>query len=147
MTWKQVLYATDTVPAHAHLEGDITDLTHTFFLGKAGTIPASTAQDQADFLVIVPWDMTMTGVYALALTAPTSQTTARVRVATPSAGLVTFADLSATFNAVIEADQKVSPLGNPADVNVNAGQVLNFSIVGGGGSGTNILVAVLGFKR
>ena len=116
-------------------------------MGRAGTIPASAAADQADFLVIVPFNMTLKTVQASALTAPTSSTTVRVRKATPSGGLVTFSDLSATFEATISANQKISALGNPSDVDVAAGDVLNFSITAGGGSGANIMVSVVGTAR
>ncbi len=114
-------------------------------LGVAGTIPAVSA-NVADFPVVVPFNMTAMRLKLISKTAPTALTTVRVRRGVPSAGLVTFSDLSATFEASIAANQQYVAT-DPADVTLTEGDILNFSITVGGGSGTNLLVEVIGQMR
>jgi len=114
-------------------------------MGVAGTIPAAAA-DLADFYVVVPFNMTAMRLKLVSKTAPTALTTVRVRRGVPSAGLVTFSDLSATFEASIAANQKYVA-ADPVDVTLSEGDVLNFSITVGGGSGTNLMVEVVGKMR
>jgi len=57
----------------------------TLTMGRAGTIPAATANDQADFLVVVPWNMTLTALRVSCATKPSVEDgDTRIRPNTPS---------------------------------------------------------------
>ena len=118
------------------------DEEHALVMGRAGTIPAATANDQADFLVIVPFNMSLRRLKATALTAPSGNTTFQIRRSTDSGG-----SFSNAFGTVtISASAKVGT-ADPGDLDVNEGDVLNFSVTVGGGSGTNCAVFVVGARR
>ncbi len=122
----------------------LTDEQHALVMGKAGTIPASTANDQADFLVMVPFDMTLKTIRASVTAKPGSDTTVQIRRSTDSGN--SFSNAFGTVTVTAAGTAKAFSAG-PADLDVSAGDVLNFSITGGGGSGTNLLVAVIGTAR
>lgn len=110
-------------------------------MGKAGAIPAATVNDQADFLLILPFAMTLRRLKATAKTAPTSNTTIQVRRSTDSGG--SFVNYFGTVT--INATTKVG-IADPVDASVNEGDILNFSITVGGGSGADLLVQVIGTR-
>lgn len=99
-------------------------------LGKAGVIPNSVT-DGADFLIVVPFDSQLRRAWASLGTAPPSAVTVTLRRSVN--GGSTFTSV-AGYAPVIAAGARVSPVIDPADVNVNQGDVLNFSSSGGGGT-------------
>jgi hypothetical protein len=111
-------------------------------LGKAGTIPASPSADVADFLVVVPYNMTLDRLKATAKTAPVSTTTAQLRRSTN--GGVSFSDF---LGAVSIAAGDLVGSADPADADVSEGDVLQFSVTAGGGAGTNLMIQVIGRRR
>lgn len=113
-------------------------------MGRAGTIPASTANDQADAYVVVPFDLTLLRLKVTCVTKPSGDTTIQVRRSTDSGN-----SFSNAFGTVVITASGTAKMftSDPANLDVSEGDVLNFSITGGGGSGTNVLVTVIGHKR
>ena len=127
MAWKKIL-----------LDGDEE---HALVMGVAGTQPAATANDVADFYVIVPFGMSLKRLKATMKTAPSANTTFQVRRSVDSG-----ASFSNAFGTVtINSSAKVGT-ADPGDLAVNEGDVLNFSVTVGGGSGTNPAVFVIGIR-
>jgi len=118
------------------------DVEHALVMGVAGTLASATAADQADFLIFVPFDMTLKRLKASVKVAPSSSTTFQIRRSTDSGG--TFSNAFGTV--VISSSAKVG-VADPADLNVDEGDLLNFSITVGGGSGENAAIHVLGVQR
>lgn len=111
-------------------------------MGRAGAIPAATSADAADFLVIVPFNITALRLKATAKTAPTSATTMQIRRSTD--GGDSFSDAFGTVQLGANSKDGVS---DPANLDLNEGDVLQFSVTVGGGSGTNLAVMVVGKAR
>jgi len=117
---------------------------HALICGKAGAIPSATANDQADFLVVVPFNMTWKRIKVSVLTKPSSDTTIQIRRSTNSGE--SFSNAFGTCTVTASGNAKAFS-SDPSDLDVDEGDVLNFSITGGGGDGTNILVEVIGVAR
>ena len=128
MTWKRV-----------QLLGDEE---HALVMGCAGIPPVATTNDIADFYLIVPFNVTLTRLKATMKTAPGANVTYQVRRSVDSGA--SFANAFGTVT--INSTAKVG-IADPADLDVNEGDVLNFSVTVGGGSGTNAAIFVIGKAR
>ncbi len=118
------------------------DEEHALVMGLAGTPPAATTNDVADFYLILPFNMTLTRLKATMKTAPSGNTTYQVRRSIDAG-----ASFANAFGAVtVNASAKVGT-ADPADLDVNEGDVLNFSVTVGGGSGSNPAVFAVGKAR
>ena len=106
-------------------------------LGLAGTIPAATAADTADFYLTVPFAMTFTNMKAIAKTAPGATTTFQIRRSTN--GGTSFSD---AFGTVTLSSVRTGS-ANPADLAVDEDDVLNFSVTVGDGTGADLLVELI----
>lgn len=129
MAWRALAYQ-DGVPETA------------LVIGLAGEIPSATADDQADFYMVVPFDMVVKRLKATAATAPSTNTELTLRRST---------DNGATFSTVTGRTVTINNgdhLGenDVTDQNVNQGDILNFSVTSGGGSGENLALFVIGSK-
>ena len=128
MAWTKVLY--------------LADAEHALVLGAAGTMPSATTSDIADFFLIVPFDMTLKRLKASLSTAPSSNTTFQMRRSVNSGS--TFAN---AFGTVVINSSAFVGTADPADLNVDEGDVLNVSVTVGGGSGDNLALHVIGVAR
>ncbi len=115
---------------------------HALVMGVAGTPPASPAADAADFLVIVPFNMTLTRLKATMETAPSADLTVQIRRSTDNG--VTFGDFLGTVT--VSNGAKVGT-ADPANSDVSEGDILNCSVTAGGNSGSNLAVFVIGQVR
>ena len=113
-------------------------------IGQAGAIPSATTNDVADFLLTVPYDMTLLRIVGTVKTKPTSNTTFQVRRSTNDGD--TFSNAFGTV-VITAAGNARSFSANPADLDVDEGDVLNYSVTVGGGDGTNALVEIIGVAR
>lgn len=129
MTWKAVAYET-VVPET------------TFVIGKAGTPDAATANDVADFYFVVPFAVTIKRLKATMKTAPSANTTLQVRKSTDSGA--SFADVTGA-TVTVNSSAKLGT-SDPSDFSLSEGDVLNFSITAGGGSGSNLALFLVGSK-
>jgi len=125
MGWKRVLLAAD--------------IEQSMVAGRAGTVPAALANDVADFLVVVPFNITLFRLKATMLTAPAVPTTIQIRRSTNSGA--SFAD---AFGIVTIAAAAKVGTSAPSQLAVNEGDIMNISIAAGGGSGTNLAVFMIG---
>jgi hypothetical protein len=110
-------------------------------LGIGGTI-AGTVTDGADFIVQIPFDMTLKRIKATAKGAPTGAMVPQLRRST-NATTPSWADVSG-FSVTFVSGQS-SAVADPTDVNVSEGDLLGLSV--GTGSGSNLLVEVVGKLR
>jgi hypothetical protein len=110
-------------------------------MGLGGTVPA-TAADTADFVVQVPFNMTLKRLKVTAKTAPGGAMAVQLRRST-NATTPSYSNVSG-FVATFTASQS-SAVVDPADVDVNEGDLLNFSVSTGGGQ--NLLVEAIGVTR
>ncbi len=117
---------------------------HSLILGQSGTIPAATTNDVADFLVTIPFDMTLTRIKGVVKTKPSSNTTFQIRRSTNDGD--TFANFFGTV-VITAAGAAKSFSADPADLDVNEGDVFNYSVTVGGGDGSNALVEIIGVAR
>jgi len=115
-------------------------LAHGITLGQGGTIPP-TESDAADFLAVVPFAMTLTGLYVTVKAAVS--TTMAVQLRRSSDFGVTFTNVSG-FVATFSIGARLASV-LPTGVNVSSGDILNFSV--SSGSGTNMLVTASGVAR
>jgi hypothetical protein len=113
-------------------------------MGQAGDIPAATTDDTADFYVTVPFDMTLLRLVGVVKTKPTSDTTIQIRRSTDDGN-----SFSNAFGTVVitAAGSAKSFSSDPTDLDVDEGDVMNYSITVGGGDGTNLLVETIGVAR
>jgi hypothetical protein len=125
MAWKKIILDTDVEQA--------------MVMGVAGTLPAAAAADCADFLMIVPFGITLLRLKATVKTAVSSATTIQIRRSTDNGA--TFANY---FGTVQIAQNAKTGVAAPVAAAVSEGDVLNFSITVGGGSGTNLMVEAIG---
>lgn len=117
-----------------------------FSLGKAGTIPAATTNDTADFTFALPYNMTGKRLKVTCLTKPSGDTTLQLRRSTNSGE--TFSDVSGWTVVITAAGNAKMFTSDPTDATDWAeGDVFNFSITGGGGDGTNVVLEVIGATR
>ena len=133
-----VLYMGATYP----FWGTLPDAEHALVMGLAGAPPTATSNDVADFYVIVPFNMTLTRLKATMKTVPSTNTTFQVRRSVDSGA--SFADAFGTVT--VDASAYVGT-ADPGDLDVNEGDVLNFSVTVGGGSGANAAIFVVGKAR
>lgn len=110
-----------------------------FTMGKAGTI-AATETDAADFLLVVPFPCTLKRLKTSRKTA-VNASVVQIRRSTDSGASYSNAFGSATF----ASGTALVATADPADLNVNEGDILNFSVATGGG--TNLLVEVTAVPR
>lgn len=110
-------------------------------LGISGIVPA-TVTDGADFIVAVPFDMTLLRIKATCKVAPTGAMVPQLRLST-NATSPSWADVSGF--AVTFVSGQSSAVANPTDVTVSEGNLLGLSV--GTGSGTNLLVEAIGVCR
>jgi hypothetical protein len=115
---------------------------HVLVLGYAGTLPAATMNDFADFNVPVPFDMTLQEVKAQLKTAVGTHTIVQIRRSTDQG-----ASFSDAFGAVTISNGDMDGYTNPADLDITSGDVLQLSVTTGGGSGTNLVVELIGRRR
>lgn len=108
-------------------------------MGKAGAV-AATETDAADFLMVVPFNMTLKRIKVSRKTHGSAASVVQVRRSTDSGASYSNAFGSATF-----ASTGLVATSDPADLDVNEGDVLNFSVATGGGS--NLLVELVGVGR
>ncbi len=108
-------------------------------MGLAGTV-AATATDTADFLMVVPFNMTLRRIKASAKTAPTGAMAVQIRRSTDAGATYANAFGTVTFTANTR-----TAASDPADLDVNEGDVLNFSV--STGSGSNLMVELVGVAR
>ena len=118
------------------------DEEHALVMGYAGTPPAATTNDIADFYVIVPFNVTLTRLKATMKTAPGANVTYQIRCSVDSGGSFSNAFGTVTINSAAKVG-----IADPADLNVNEGDVLNFSVTVGGGTGTNPAIFVVAKAR
>jgi len=118
------------------------DEEHAIVMGYAGTIPGATAVDTADFAVPVPFNMTLKRIKAQSKIDVTSNTTMQIRKSTNQGD--SFSNFLGTVT--ISANDKQGT-GDPSDADVNEGDVLQFSITVGGGSGSNLVIQVIGIRK
>ncbi len=123
------------------LDGDVE---HALMMGRAGTIPAATADDQADFYVVVPFNILLKRIKTSVVSKPSGDTTVQIRRSTDSGN--SFSNAFGTCVITAAGTPKVHT-SDPADLSVNEGDVLNFSITGGGSDGTNLVVQVIGARE
>lgn len=124
MAWKRV-----------HLDGDQKIV---LIMGLAGTIPAATTNEAADFYLTVPLGMTLENLKAVAKTAPGVTTTLQIRRSTNGG-----TSFSNAFGTVSLSSVRTGT-ASPADLAVSEGDVLNFSVTVGDGSGADLLIEVVG---
>jgi hypothetical protein len=117
----------------------------TLTMGRAGTIPAATANDQADFLVVVPWNLTLTALRVSCATKPSSDTTVALRRSTDGGN--SFSSVSGFTVSITAAGTSKTGSATPTASDVSAGDVLSFSVTVGGGTGTNVMLEVIGRLR
>lgn len=108
-------------------------------VGKAGTIPATSA-DTGDFLLAIPFDMTAERLKVTRKTHGSAAMVIQPRVSGDAGNSYSDALESITFGST-SLEQEL----NITDVDLNEGDILNFSITSGGG--TNLLVEVIGRTR
>lgn len=118
-----------------HMDGDQKIV---LIMGLVGTIPAATVNEAADFYLTVPVAMTLEKLKAVAKTAPGVTTTFQVRRSTNGGTSFTNA-----FGTVSLASARTG-VANPADLAVSEGDVLNFSVTVGNGTGADLLIEVIG---
>ena len=124
MSWKRV-----------HLDGDQKIV---LIMGLAGTIPAATSNEAADFYLTVPLGMTLENLKAVAKTAPGVTTTLQIRRSTNGG-----TSFSNAFGTVSLASARTGT-SNPSDLAVSEDDVLNFSVTVGDGTGADLLIEVVG---
>lgn len=114
----------------------------TFDLTLTGPIPASAGgADIADMIVPITANYSAKALTLTAAVAPTVDTTVRIRKGTLSGTTITWSDLSATFEMTLVAGARYAR-ATPTPVNLLAGQLLGFSVTGGGGSGANLRATI-----
>lgn len=124
MGWKQI-----------HQDGDQKIV---LIMGLAGTIPAATANDQANFYLTVPIALTLEKIKAIAKTAPGATTTFQIRRSTDSGS-----SFSNAFGTVTLSSVRTGA-SDPSDLAVAEDDVLNFSVTVGNGSGADLLIELIG---
>lgn len=110
-----------------------------FTLGRAGGIPPAVTNEAADFWFIVPFNTTLEKIKVTSPSGPTALTTFQIRRSTDGG-----ASWANAFGSVDLAANAETGTADPTDLAVNEGDLLNFSVTVGGGSGTNPLVQVIG---
>lgn len=110
-------------------------------LGIAGAI-AATETDQADFLVVVPFNMTLRRMKVSVAAAVAGAMVVQLRRST-TVNPQTYSNVTG-FSVTFSSGQFVQTV-DPTDVDVNEGDVLNVSCTTG--SGSNLLVAAIGVVR
>lgn len=127
MAWKKIILDTDIEQA--------------LVIGVAGNVPAVSA-DVADFLMIVPFPMTLLRLKATVKTAVGADTTFQVRRSTNNG-----ASFSNYFGTVQILNGAKAGVAAPASQDVNEGDILNLSVTIGGGSGANLALFIVGRRR
>jgi hypothetical protein len=117
------------------------DVLQALAVGRAGIPPAATAADVADFLVVVPYQMEALELRATLLLAPAALT--RVQMRRSADGGNTWVD---HFGFVDIPAGARKGMNTPPPAVWNEGDLVNFSVVSGGGSGENLTVLML-FQR
>jgi hypothetical protein len=118
----------------------------TFATGLGGTIPAATTDDCADFNVVVPRNCNIKKIKATVKTKPSSDTTIQVR-RTADGDPGNFVNWLGTV-IVETATDVVSYTATPGTpLDADEGDLVQISITGGGGDGTNLLVELAGDTR
>lgn len=131
MTWKRI-----------QLLGDEE---HALMMGVAGTIPTATSNDVCDFLVVVPFAMTLKRLKTTVKVKPSGDTTVQLRKSTD--GGATFSNVAGWTVSVTAAGSGKVHTSDPVDTTVDEGDVLGFSITSGGGSGSNLALQAVGVAR
>ena len=128
------LAAHDTLGLATQTELDATK-ERALTMGKAGTISATDA-DAADFLLVVPFAMTLKRIKCSRKTHGSAASVVQIRRSTDNGASFSNAFGTATFGS-----SSLVATGDPADLAVSEGDVLNFSVSTGGG--TNLLVELV----
>jgi len=130
-------------PASSGAETQIAAPQVALALGVAGTVPAATADDKSDFIVVVPFDLTLKRMKAAMKTTPSSTTTIQLRKSVDSgSNWTSISGWTVTVNSAAYVGTS-----DPTDIDLDEGDLLGFSITAGGGSGTNLMVEVIGVPR
>lgn len=110
-------------------------------LGIGGSIPAPPALEQADFLVPLPFALSLFRLKATMKVPPTANTTFQLRKSAD--GGVTWANVFGSVTVL--AGQRVG-VSAPATTTIAEGELLNFSVTAGDGSGGNATILAIGRK-
>lgn len=115
-------------------------------VGRAAAIPASATNVQHnDFHLVVPFDLTLRRLRVACLTKPSTDTTLTLRRSTDSGA--TWADVSGWTVTITSSGSAVAFSADPTDLDVVEGDVLGFRVSTGGGSGTNVILEIIGSVR
>jgi len=123
------------------LLGQVLGIEHAIAVGKAGVVAA--AADTADFIQVAPFDMKLTRLKTTCTKKPTSDATIQVRRSTD--GGATFTNAFGTIVVTAAGTAKIFT-SDPADLNINEGDGLQFSVTGGA-DGEDYMVQVIGETR
>lgn len=111
-----------------------------FAIGKVGAIPAAPANDQADFMFPVPYNIIIKQLKAISTVTLTNPVTIQVRHSTD--GGISFYDVVGVA-VNINAGSRLG-IATVTDYSIVEGEVLNFSIVSGGNTGNNLTLLIIG---
>jgi hypothetical protein len=134
-------WAAPTVDA-THSGSSHLDVERSFVIGRAGTIPVGPASEIADFPFPMPFNATLLRMKATVKTAVSVTKTIRLRKRASGGA---FADVSGfTVDLAAATDGGLSGSSNPADVNVDEGDMFQLELEdSAAASGSNLAVEVV----